>query len=180
MAAGAIRIPLRDSGEVLTLPLSELPGHSGELVEVLRAELPPLSVWLDCARAYWARGSEEEGVNLLQEALKPDVVLAANAATYDQMQIMCALAGYAMAKGKEAQALRKAQLFEDASRWIDKARTIAADELLPRLARGMLHMARVRACLRPFRARPAFTGTDALPALAVRRAGGLDQGHRRV
>ena len=43
------------SDEVVAVPLSELPAEAEDLLDILKAEEAPLSVWLDFAKAYLAQ-----------------------------------------------------------------------------------------------------------------------------
>jgi RNA polymerase-associated protein CTR9 len=52
-----IFIPVAGSDEVVAVPLAELPAEAEDLLDILKAEEAPLSLWLDFARAYLAEVS---------------------------------------------------------------------------------------------------------------------------
>ena len=48
-------IPVAGFDEVVAVPLSELPTEAEDVLDILKAEEAPLSVWLDFAKAYLAQ-----------------------------------------------------------------------------------------------------------------------------
>ena len=56
---GAIRIPIAGSlvNEVITIPVTELPEDVDTLLDALKAESAPLSLYLECALAYLSQAS---------------------------------------------------------------------------------------------------------------------------
>jgi RNA polymerase-associated protein CTR9 len=44
-----ILIPIQGSEEVVEIPINELPKDPNELVDILKAETAPLTIWLKCA-----------------------------------------------------------------------------------------------------------------------------------
>ena len=71
---GSICIPVHDSDEVVRVPLEELPEDPEELLEVLQAEEASLTLWLDFAKAYLARGRLQQ-CRVILEAGTSDEVL---------------------------------------------------------------------------------------------------------
>lgn len=60
-------IPAGHEDNVLvTVPLEQLPDEVEEIIEVLGAELAPISVWLDVAKAYLQRGQVDQYLVLLR------------------------------------------------------------------------------------------------------------------
>jgi RNA polymerase-associated protein CTR9 len=51
---------------LVVIPLDALPEDTDEIIEVLGAELAPISVWLDVAKAYLQRGSINQYLGLLR------------------------------------------------------------------------------------------------------------------
>jgi RNA polymerase-associated protein CTR9 len=56
-----ILIPIKDSDNkvFIEVPVSELPQNAEEIIGVLRAEVAPLHVWLECAVNYYKQGNTE-------------------------------------------------------------------------------------------------------------------------
>ncbi len=61
-----IFIPVAGSDEVVAVPLAELPAEAEDLLDILKAEEAPLSLWLDFARAYLAEVSARSTCALQQ------------------------------------------------------------------------------------------------------------------
>ena len=70
---GHICIPIQNSVEVVRVPLDELPGDPEELLEVLQAEEASLTLWLDFAKAYLARGRLEQCRAILEAGTSQEV-----------------------------------------------------------------------------------------------------------
>lgn len=71
--SGAICIPIQHSDEVVRVPLDELPEDPEELLEVLQAEEASLTLWLDFAKAYLARGRLEQCRTILEAGTSQEV-----------------------------------------------------------------------------------------------------------
>eukprot|EP01155_Anaeramoeba_flamelloides_P024514 Anaeramoba_flamelloidesa810265_94.p1 GENE.a810265_94~~a810265_94.p1 ORF type:complete len:554 (+),score=127.78 a810265_94:3-1664(+) len=63
-----ISIPLRTSEDVVEIPVNELPEDSEEVIDVLRDELPPLSIWHRIALEYHRKGDEQEFLKIMNVA----------------------------------------------------------------------------------------------------------------
>jgi hypothetical protein len=48
-------IPIASSDEFVTIPVDDLPEEAEDLLDCLRAEEAPLSLWIDFAKAYLAQ-----------------------------------------------------------------------------------------------------------------------------
>jgi hypothetical protein len=59
-------IPVEGTDEVVVVPLSQLPEDPEELLNILRGEVAPLTLWLDFAKAYLSQGKEDQFVKLLE------------------------------------------------------------------------------------------------------------------
>ena len=57
---------VQNSDEVVAVPLGELPDDPEELLEVLQAEEASLTLWLDFAKAYLARGQLRQCLAILE------------------------------------------------------------------------------------------------------------------
>jgi RNA polymerase-associated protein CTR9 len=53
--AGHLFIPVASTDEVVAVPLEDLPEDPEDLLDVLKAEEAPLSLWIDFAKAYLAQ-----------------------------------------------------------------------------------------------------------------------------
>ena len=61
-------IPIRKSDEFVELDV--LPDDPEDVLEILRAELAPLEIWLKCAREYYAAQKVEDFLRILDEGAK--------------------------------------------------------------------------------------------------------------
>ena len=50
-------IPVASTDEVVAVPIEELPEEAEDLLDILKAEEAPLSLWIDFAKAYLAQVS---------------------------------------------------------------------------------------------------------------------------
>ena len=48
-------IPVASTDEVVAIPLDDLPEEPEDLLDILKAEEAPLSLWIDSAKAYLAQ-----------------------------------------------------------------------------------------------------------------------------
>ena len=55
MDAHSLYIPVASTDEVVAVPLDDLPEDPEDLLDVLKAEEAPLSLWIDFAKAYLAQ-----------------------------------------------------------------------------------------------------------------------------
>ncbi|CAM9206048.1 unnamed protein product [Ectocarpus sp. 13 AM-2016] len=72
---GCIRIPVRGAQQTVEVYTEELPSDYNDVVDVLKAEIAPLDIWLRFAVEYYRQGSEEHFRGILNEiieALTPD------------------------------------------------------------------------------------------------------------
>ena len=69
-----ICIPIHGSDEVVRVPLEELPEDPEELLEVLQAEEASLTLWLDFAKAYLARGRLKQCRTILEHGTSQEVL----------------------------------------------------------------------------------------------------------
>lgn len=52
---GHLYIPVALTDEVVAVPLDDLPEEAEDLLDILKAEEAPLSLWIDFAKAYLAQ-----------------------------------------------------------------------------------------------------------------------------
>ncbi|KAK9844132.1 hypothetical protein WJX81_005444 [Elliptochloris bilobata] len=131
------------SDEVVAVPLSELPAEAEDLLDILKAEEAPLSVWLDFAKAYLAQGQMKQYLHILREGTGPEVKeFFGDRDKFEQVHIHCALAAYHTAAGRtERDREARSRHFQQARGLLSAARLIAHDEQLVLLGLGQLSLA---------------------------------------
>jgi len=67
----SIYVPITGTDEAVAVPVDELPEDADEVLGILQAELAPLGLWLDFAKAYLQRGKEEQFIAILESGCSP-------------------------------------------------------------------------------------------------------------
>ena len=67
----SIYVPITGTDEAVAVPVDHLPEDVDEVLGILQAELAPLGLWLDFARAYLQRGKEEQFRAILESGCSP-------------------------------------------------------------------------------------------------------------
>ena len=165
-------IPVASTDETVAVPVDDLPDEVEDLLDVLRAEEAPLSLWIDFAKAYlaqvWAssfwlasvsavtvdtkltaawcmQGMMKQYLYILNEGTSKEVADYFQGAKFERLQIFCALAAYYTAEGRtQRDRNARADHFAKAAQLLGTARQIDYDDQLPFLGLGQLEMARVR------------------------------------
>lgn len=140
--ASTLRIPVRESDEVVEITPSEL---DASVIDVLRAECPPLAVWLDVAKALLVEGSTDAYVSVLTEATS-DAAAAflGGGAPFERIQGLCSLAGYHAVQGRaERDQKAKRDHVAAANELLFRATRLDLAEGLPHLGLGQLALAKV-------------------------------------
>ena len=70
--ASEIFIPCAGANLCVNVPVAQLSKEPDEVLEVLKAEAAPLTLWLDFARAYLAQGNVDAFVFILTEGTSPE------------------------------------------------------------------------------------------------------------
>ena len=71
VAGGSIYIPISGTDEAVALNVDDLPENVDDVLGLLQAELSPLGLWLDLAKAYLQRGKEEHFRAILETGCSP-------------------------------------------------------------------------------------------------------------
>lgn len=64
-------VPIRNSDQAVAVNVDHLPEDVDELLGIMQAELAPIGLWLDFAKAYLQRGKEEQFVAMLESGCSP-------------------------------------------------------------------------------------------------------------
>ena len=64
-------VPVQSRDEVVAVPVTDLPEDPTEILDVLHAELPPLGVWLEFAKAYLEQGKDHCFRQLIEDGQSP-------------------------------------------------------------------------------------------------------------
>lgn len=142
--AAALRIPVQGSDEVVVITPGEL---DASVLDVLRAECPPLGVWLDVAKALLAEGRTETYLSVLREATSDAAAkhLGEETCRFERIQGLCSLAAYhALQSAAERDRKAKSDNLARANELLFKATRLDLHEGLPHLALGQLALAQVR------------------------------------
>ena len=146
MSSDRLLLPVQGSDEVVEIPFSDLPAQAEDLVDLFKAEVVPLSLWVDTARAYLKMGQVQQFLQILTEGTGTDVEEHfGEGAKYERIQLLCALGSYhttLASRSKERSAQNTS--FATASTLFSSALKISYQELLPHLGLGQLALARVR------------------------------------
>lgn len=67
---GCIRIPVRGAQQTVEVYTDDLPGDYNDVVDVLKAEIAPLDIWLRFAVEYYRQGSEAHFRGILNEIIE--------------------------------------------------------------------------------------------------------------
>lgn len=70
----SILIPVRDSEEVVKVERDQLPDEASDIIDILKAELAPLSIWLEFALEYYKQGKVTQFQEILEEASAPGII----------------------------------------------------------------------------------------------------------
>lgn len=71
--SNSILIPVRDSEEVVRVERDQLPDDVTDIIDILKAELAPLSIWLEFAIEYYKQGKVKQFQEILEEASAPSI-----------------------------------------------------------------------------------------------------------
>jgi hypothetical protein len=71
VAGESIYIPISGTDEAVALNVDDLPENVDDVLGLLQAELSPLGLWLDLAKAYLQRGKEEQFRAILETGCSP-------------------------------------------------------------------------------------------------------------
>jgi len=66
MKKRVILIPVQGSEEAVEVPINDLPKDPNELVDILKAETAPLTIWLKCAVEYYKQGHVDGFLTILK------------------------------------------------------------------------------------------------------------------
>lgn len=166
-------IPVAASDETVAVPVDDLPEEAEDLLDVLKAEEAPLSLWIDFAKAYLAQvtvvllfvvravrkssqrnssnvewcmqGQLKQYLHILKEGTSEEVAEYFQHAKFERLQLYCALAAYYTAEGRKQQERNaRTEHFAKAAQLLGLARQIDYEDQLPFLGLGQLELARVR------------------------------------
>lgn len=142
--------------ECVRVQIDALPTDSDDVINVLRAEAAPLSVWLDVAKCYLAHGDERVFFSIIQEAGSEEVLthfINQEGGRHDALLVRCTLAAYTIARvaeladdGASADAvLQRADMLAKATNMVARIRqdTYARNEQLAYIIEGQLALAKV-------------------------------------
>ena len=161
MQRPTIYIPVASTNEVVSVPVSDLPGDADELIEVLSGEGAPLSLWIELAKAYLTQGVPEQYEKILDSAASPETEqffcnpkhpdynpnMPNNyypGVEYERIQILCSLADYHTKSLKgETSTQKQIACIEKATALVARAQKLGFTEQLPRLMDAQLTLAKV-------------------------------------
>lgn len=136
--------------QAVALPIAGLPEETAQLLDILSMEASRISVWLDAAKGYLARGNVQAFLDILRDAMSDDVLdgikhIYQHEPRAERLALHTALAGYYTEAGRaEADAANRAAKFAHAEKHIGEAAAVMPSEMEPAMARGLLALAKVR------------------------------------
>lgn len=101
-AQGSIIIPLKASDEVVEIERDNLPEDVNEVLDVLKAEIAPLPVWLQLGLEYHAQKKYQQFEILMKEATQQDTLEKYSESIYETIQLLNAFAGYYIERAENA------------------------------------------------------------------------------
>ena len=139
-------VPVQNGAEVVEIHFSDLPSHYEDIIELFKAELAPLPLWLDVAKAYLELGQVQQFLGVLRLGTSDEVKFHyGDAGKPGRVQFLCALGAYHMtlAATHTERAARQTEL-TNAFKYFSEARGTDYQELLPHLGLGQISIAQVR------------------------------------
>ncbi|BDA40854.1 RNA polymerase-associated protein CTR9 homolog [Coccomyxa sp. Obi] len=169
-------IPVALTDETVAVPVDDLPEEAEDVLNLLRGEEAPLSLWIDFAKAYLAQGNLKQYLYILEEGITDEVAQYFQQAKFERLQIFCALAAYYTAEGrKQRDRNARTEQFARAAQLLGSARQIDYEDQLPLLGLGQLELARgdmesakrhfTSAAMAKCNGRPNIAGTLALASV---------------
>ncbi|GMH35626.1 hypothetical protein BSKO_03494 [Bryopsis sp. KO-2023] len=138
-----LHIAVLNSAEVVSIPLDQLPEDCEEVLEVLKAEVAPVNVWMDVALAYISNGRPDQYVRVLQEATSREAdEFYGDRFRAERVEVLCSLAGYHLSKAQHMRDPQRKGDLQTAESYGIRARTLDKREMLPFLIIGVVAMAR--------------------------------------
>ena len=104
----SVHVPVRGFEEVVEIRKDALPSDAEEILDLLRAEAAPLSLWLEVANAYLASGSQAGYEKVLTAAVSDETQRGFQAEGIDireeRVLCLCALGSFYIQEGLASQA----------------------------------------------------------------------------
>ena len=139
--AASVCIPVQGTCEEVQVAVEHLPEDVTDILEVLKAEQAPLSIWLSFARSYFQQGRFDAFLQILEEGSSPDIDEYYVDVKFDRIAILNALGSYYTNLGR-VEIRDKDEHFLRASEYYNKASRIDQNEASTWLGKGQLMLAK--------------------------------------
>eukprot|EP01025_Chloroclados_australasicus_P015575 TRINITY_DN17496_c0_g1_i1.p1 TRINITY_DN17496_c0_g1~~TRINITY_DN17496_c0_g1_i1.p1 ORF type:complete len:1163 (+),score=199.91 TRINITY_DN17496_c0_g1_i1:73-3489(+) len=140
-----VHVPILESPEAVEVPVGAgLPVDHEEVLEILRAEEAPLSLWLDFSKAYLLQQYDKQGLEILREGSSQQVAMYFGEIFKSEQSCgNCFRADYYLQSGVcTTDRSLKTEFFKKAQELITQARQATPEEQLPWLCQGRLSLAK--------------------------------------
>jgi len=138
-----ILIPIRNSDQVVEVKIAELPEDPTDIIDILKAELAPLDLWLQFAITYYKLGNIDAFKLILSEGTEPAIGQLYPQAKKERIAILNTLAAYyTNLATKQKEKTKKDEYFNQATMNYNKADKIDVREDLTWVGKGVLLLAK--------------------------------------
>ena len=143
MEGEVLQIPIRGAEEVVTVRVEDLQEDPSDIVDILKAELAPLELWLELALIYFKKGNINAFKAILQEGADPALETHYPDSKAERIAIVNSLAGYYTTyAAKQKDKTIKAEFFSQANLNILKAEKINIADEMTWVGKGVLILSR--------------------------------------
>ena len=139
--AAYLCIPVQGTCEEVQVAVELLPEDVNDILEILKAEQAPLSIWLSFARSYFQQGRFDAFLQILEEGSSPDIDEYYVDMKFDRIAVLNALGAYYTNLGR-VEIRDKDEHFLRASQYYNKASRIDHNEASTWLGKGQLLLAK--------------------------------------
>lgn len=142
MRKNTILVPIGESGESVEIDCLNLPKDVDHVLGILQAELAPLNVWLECAKAYLADDMEKNFIEIVKSGTSPEIEQYYPNDKYGRAKLLCAWASYntnlAMSTKFSKDQSKKSEALQNADKLVQRAFAICPKEQVVAIARAHL------------------------------------------
>lgn len=139
--AASVCIPVQGTCEEVQVAVELLPEDVTDILEILKAEQAPLSIWLSFARSYFQQGRFDAFLQILEEGSSPEIDEYYVDMKFDRIAILNALGSYYTNLGR-VEIRDKDEHFLRASQYYNRASRIDHNEASTWLGKGQLMLAK--------------------------------------
>eukprot|EP01112_Ceratiomyxa_fruticulosa_P010770 TRINITY_DN2864_c0_g1_i24.p1 TRINITY_DN2864_c0_g1~~TRINITY_DN2864_c0_g1_i24.p1 ORF type:complete len:1165 (-),score=325.28 TRINITY_DN2864_c0_g1_i24:196-3690(-) len=134
-----VLIPIQGSDEKIALTLAELPEDAEDMLDILRAEVAPLDIWLKVAVVYCKVGKINQFLHILEQGTDPQIEDFYPNSKSERVAFFNALASYYTQLGaKERDKKKRGEYFDKATGYFYKSDKIDPHDPLSWVGKALL------------------------------------------